>query len=67
MPFYGFFEKKKKKTFLFKMSNFINYDQIKKAAANHPKPPNIKYTYGTAGFRMKYDFYLNHSNLIMSL
>jgi hypothetical protein len=36
----------------------INYDQIKEAAAHHPKPQNIKYTYGTAGFRMKYDLFL---------
>ncbi|RIA97941.1 hypothetical protein C1645_751212 [Glomus cerebriforme] len=37
------------------MQNSINYDQIKAAAVYHPKPQNIKYTYGTAGFRMKAD------------
>ncbi|CAG8466966.1 10826_t:CDS:10 [Acaulospora morrowiae] len=33
----------------------INYDQIKEAATHHPKPQDIKYTYGTAGFRMRAD------------
>ncbi|CAG8747205.1 13789_t:CDS:2, partial [Funneliformis mosseae] len=37
------------------MSDSINYDQIKEAAAHHPKPQNLNYTYGTAGFRMKAD------------
>ncbi|CAI2177642.1 16360_t:CDS:2, partial [Funneliformis geosporum] len=37
------------------MSDSINYDQIKEAAAHHPKPQEINYTYGTAGFRMKAD------------
>ncbi|CAB4473790.1 Phosphoacetylglucosamine mutase [Rhizophagus irregularis] len=37
------------------MENSINYDQIKEAASYHPKPQNITYTYGTAGFRMKAD------------
>ncbi|CAG8446834.1 11150_t:CDS:10 [Diversispora eburnea] len=31
----------------------INYDKIKTDAAQHPKPQDIKYTHGTAGFRMK--------------
>lgn len=39
------------------MENSINYDQIKEAASYHPKPQNITYTYGTAGFRMRYDLY----------
>ncbi|RHZ83422.1 hypothetical protein Glove_94g33 [Diversispora epigaea] len=33
----------------------INYDKIKTDAAQHPKPQDIKYTHGTAGFRMKAD------------
>ncbi|CAH1763608.1 10155_t:CDS:10 [Entrophospora sp. SA101] len=34
-------------------SNPIDYNKIKETSINHPKPQNINYTYGTAGFRMK--------------
>jgi hypothetical protein len=45
------------------MQNSINYDRIKGAAAYHPSP-DIKFTYGTAGFRMKYDLYYNLLTII---
>jgi len=32
----------------------IDYNKVKLASSKHPKPPGMKFTYGTAGFRMKY-------------
>ncbi|CAG8541664.1 9754_t:CDS:10 [Paraglomus occultum] len=31
----------------------IDYNKVKLVSAKHPKPPGVKFTYGTAGFRMK--------------